>query len=309
MAEARAVVHGNTRHDKVADVCASKLDWSLVVGIVRMYQCLLPSNPSDFYQVDLILQDSQGDRIQCSIPKPMFGFYKTLLQEFGIYNMRNFIVQTPGRGIRTTSHRFKLTFYQKTSVHRLSSQTFPFSPFRLTPFAGVVAIKEARQFHLIDCLGHVVGKEDVIDMVTRNGEASKRMAVYLEDLEGRKMKCTLFGVEKIGQFQYYLQRDHVDPVVMVVQLLKPNFYLEETSIQSTFNSSRIMFNPDYPENSVSVELAGGSINVETIESVLNVNESFHQSSCLGMINGWFNIAELNIAFNSPLSYDKTDALS
>ncbi|MED6210731.1 hypothetical protein PIB30_066900 [Stylosanthes scabra] len=150
MADARAVVHGNTHHDKVADVCAAKLDWSLVVGIVRMYEMPLPSNPSDFYQVDMILQDSQGDCIQCSILKSMFCFYKTLLQEFGIYNMRDFIVQTPGKGIWTTSHRFKLTFYQKTSVQRLSNQPFPFSPFRLTSFAGVAAMKEARQFHLID---------------------------------------------------------------------------------------------------------------------------------------------------------------
>ncbi|MED6133497.1 hypothetical protein PIB30_028678 [Stylosanthes scabra] len=146
---AKAVVQGNTHHDKVADVCATKLDWSLLVGIVRIYEMSLPSNPIDFYQVDMILQDSQGDRIQCSIPKPMFTFYKTLLQEFGLYNMRDLIVQTPGRGVRTTSHRFKLTFYQKTSVRRLSSETFPFSPFRLTPFAGVVSMTQARQFHLI----------------------------------------------------------------------------------------------------------------------------------------------------------------
>ncbi|MED6215773.1 hypothetical protein PIB30_117364 [Stylosanthes scabra] len=302
MAQARAVVVGNLHHDKVADVNASKLEWNLVVGIVRMYECPLPSNPSDFYQVDMILQDSEGDRIQCSIPKQTFCFFKTLLQEFGTYNMRDFIVQNPGRGVRTTSHRFKLSFYQKTSVQRLSTQTFPFSPIRITPFTGVVAMTEARQFHLIDCIGHVVGKEDVFDMVTRNGDASKRMAVYLQDIEGRKMKCTLFGSEMISQFHSFLQRDNVEPVVMVAQLFKPNFYLDETSIQSTFNSSQILFNPEYPEvmqfrerllalgdlasqgiadvptqsqNSVSMELSGGSINVETIESVLNMNEEKH----------------------------------
>ncbi|MED6155383.1 hypothetical protein PIB30_004815 [Stylosanthes scabra] len=149
MAEARAVVPGNIPHDKVADVCASKLDWNLVIGVVRMYELPLPSNPKDFYQVDMILQDSQGDCIQCSIPKPMFCFFKTLLQEFGIYNMRDFIVRTPGRGVRTTSHRFSLTFYQKTSVNRLSIQAFPFTPFRITPFAEVVAMTQAQQFHLI----------------------------------------------------------------------------------------------------------------------------------------------------------------
>ncbi|MED6115325.1 hypothetical protein PIB30_089372, partial [Stylosanthes scabra] len=169
MAEARGIVQPTLHHDRVADVCAKKLDWNLIVGVVRM------SNPNHFYQVDLILQDSQGDRIQCSIPKAMFGIYKTLIKEFGIYNMREFIIQNPRRGVRTTSHKFKLTFYQRTSVNRLSIDTFQFTPFLMTSFVGVVGMTQARQFHLI-------GKEDVVNMVNRNGDASKRMAVYLEDL-------------------------------------------------------------------------------------------------------------------------------
>ncbi|MED6140547.1 hypothetical protein PIB30_094247 [Stylosanthes scabra] len=145
MVKAHGIVQVTTHHNKVADIKASRLNWNLVVRVVRMYELPLLSNPNDFYQ--------------------------------------EFIVQTPGRGIRTTSHRFRLTFYQKTSVSRLFSDTFPFSPFHITPFLGVLVMIEVRQFHLIDCLGHVVRKEDVIDMVTRNGDASKRMAVYLEDLE------------------------------------------------------------------------------------------------------------------------------
>ncbi|MED6143690.1 hypothetical protein PIB30_008332 [Stylosanthes scabra] len=190
--------------DRVADIKAKKLAWNVVVGVVRMYQLPCHNDPSDYYSVELILQDKEGDRIQCSISKGDFVVYKTLIREFGVYNMKGFIVQTPGRGVRSTPHKFKLSFYLKTCVRLLPHDAFPFSPFHITPFSGVVAMTQAGQCHLIDCIGQVVGKEEIIDMVTRTGEASKRMAVHLEDLEGNTIKCTLFGAEMIGQFNEFL---------------------------------------------------------------------------------------------------------
>ncbi|MED6128098.1 hypothetical protein PIB30_094445 [Stylosanthes scabra] len=61
------------------------------------------------------------------------------------------------------------------------------------------------------------------------------------------MKCTLFGAELVSQFNTFLLRSNVEPLVMVAQLFKPNFYLEETSIQSTFHSSLILLNSNYAE--------------------------------------------------------------
>ncbi|MED6106733.1 hypothetical protein PIB30_007056 [Stylosanthes scabra] len=168
---------GIHRYDRIVDITPVRLDWNLVVGVVRMYELPIPSNPSDFYEVDLILQDKEGDCILCCIPKDSFGLFKTLIREFGIYNMREFIVQPPGKGVKVSSHKFKLMFFRKTSVAKLSMDTFPSSPFRVIPFPGVADMTTARQFQLIDCLGHVVGKEEVIDMVTRNGDPTKRMVV------------------------------------------------------------------------------------------------------------------------------------
>ncbi|MED6195516.1 hypothetical protein PIB30_038651, partial [Stylosanthes scabra] len=76
--------------DRFADIKATKLAWNLVVEVVRMYQLPCHNNPSDYYSVELILQDREAD----------FGLYKTLIREFGVYSMKNFIVQNPGRGVR-----------------------------------------------------------------------------------------------------------------------------------------------------------------------------------------------------------------
>ncbi|MED6110112.1 hypothetical protein PIB30_039921 [Stylosanthes scabra] len=282
MANAPGTAQALNAADRVADVKATKLAWNLVVGVVRMYQLPCHNNPSDYYSVELILQDREaffallllGDRIQCSISKADFVVYSTLIREFGVYNMKGFIVQIPDRGVRTTPHKFKLSFYLKTCVSLLSVDAFPFSPFRITPFPEVVAMTQAGQCYLIDCIGQVVGKEEIVDMVTHMGEASKRMAVHLEDLEGNVIKCTLFGAEMIGQLNEFLLRGNVEPVVMIAQLFKPNYYLNETSIQSTYHSSRILFNSEYPEfiQFKESELAGGSVTVETIESILNMTQ-------------------------------------
>ncbi|MED6149595.1 hypothetical protein PIB30_064028 [Stylosanthes scabra] len=61
------------------------------------------------------------------------------------------------------------------------------------------------------------------------------------------MTCALFSAELVSQFNTFLLRNNVEPTVMVVQMFKSNFYLEETSIQSIFHSSQILLNLNYPE--------------------------------------------------------------
>ncbi|XLR27329.1 hypothetical protein S83_055229, partial [Arachis hypogaea] len=123
-----------------------------------------------------------GDRIHCSNPKANVVVFKTVVREFGIYPMRNFIIQPNSKGVRTTSHKFKLSFYMKTSVSALSSETFQMNPFRFVSFTEIEAIDVVNLNILLDCIGHIVGKVDARPMVTKSGQKSKCMALYLEDL-------------------------------------------------------------------------------------------------------------------------------
>ncbi|MED6181732.1 hypothetical protein PIB30_022170 [Stylosanthes scabra] len=67
--------------------------------------------------------------------------------------------------------------------------------------------------HLIDAIGHVVGKEDVSDLVTKAGKESRILTIYMEDLDKNRLKCTLFG----------------------------------SMIRNSMYTSRVFFNPDFPE--------------------------------------------------------------
>ncbi|XP_057745370.1 uncharacterized protein LOC130963254 [Arachis stenosperma] len=144
--------------DAVSEVNPTKLSWSLVVGVVRLYEMQNQWNPAEVYSVEMVLQDEQGDRIHCSIPKQNIAVFKTLIREHELYSMKNFIVKGWGKGIRTCDHKYKLNFYIKTSVSRLTTGTFPFNPFRFVSYEEVQAMPAGNENHLIDYIGHVVGR-------------------------------------------------------------------------------------------------------------------------------------------------------
>ncbi|XP_057730123.1 replication protein A 70 kDa DNA-binding subunit B-like [Arachis stenosperma] len=282
--------------DRVADINPTKLGWNLVVGVVRLYELCSQSNPADVYSLEMVLQDEQGDRIHCSIPKGNIVVFKTLIRENGIYSMRNFIVKGNNNFVKTTGHKYKLNFYMKTCVSRLPSDTFHLNPFSYVPFPEIEAMVGMNRIHLLDFIGQVVGKENAQDMVTKSGQQSKCIALYLEDLEQNRMKCTLYG-ESVDKVISFMDKPENEPVILVAQLFKPHFYLNEVSVQNSLYASRVFFNPDIPDvvsfknslmkqgerasqpishidrqpqYSVSHELSAGAFPVKTIEEILNM---------------------------------------
>ncbi|MED6121415.1 hypothetical protein PIB30_029902 [Stylosanthes scabra] len=151
-------------------------------------------------------------------------------------------------------------------------------------------------------IGYVVAKEDPKDMLTKTGQQTHCMSLYLEDLERNKMKCTVFG-DMVGKLEVLAARDDVQPLIVVAQLFKPSVYLNEAYIQNTRYLSQVFLNPDFPEvlefkkslmaqgeaatqgiahvesqpqYSVEGELEGGACVITSIEDVMNLIE---ETSC------------------------------
>ncbi|XLR17497.1 hypothetical protein HN51_038462 [Arachis hypogaea] len=251
--------------DAVSEVNPTKLSWSLVVGVVRLYEMQNQWNPAEVYNVEVVLQDERGDRIQCSIPKQNIAVFKTLIWEHGLYSMKNFIVKDWGKGVRTCE---------------------------------VQAMPAGNENHLIDYISYVVGKEDVTNMVTKSERECKLLAVYLENLQKNLLKCTLFG-DLVDKVEIFLDKADDQPLVMMTQLFKPHLYLNEINIQNSFHVSRIYINPDFPNvvifkdslmkegdlcsqgithiqsqppHSVSDEIKGDY--VKSVEEILNMREEY-----------------------------------
>ncbi|MED6146885.1 hypothetical protein PIB30_038934 [Stylosanthes scabra] len=192
-------------------------------------------------------------------------------------------------------------------------------------FPEIEAMPGLNEQHQIDCIGYVVAKEDPKNMVTKAGQATTCMTLYLEDLEKNKMKCTVFR-DMVGELAQLAARDDVQPLIVVAQLFKSSVYLNETHIQNTRYMSQVFLNPDFPEvaafrksllalgesatqgithvesqpqYSAENELEGGARAITTIEDVMNQTD---ETSCWilaeivsveGGPNGWCYLSCFN----------------
>ncbi|QHO08085.1 uncharacterized protein DS421_14g469440 [Arachis hypogaea] len=110
-------------------------------------------------------------------------------------------------------------------------------------YENIEAMVAVNKNHLLDCMGHVVGREDVTPLVTKSGEESNFIKLHLEDLEENIMKCTLFG-ELVDKALGLFDKDDGQPIILVAQLFKPNFYLNEVNVQNSLYASRLFFNSE-----------------------------------------------------------------
>ncbi|MED6191938.1 hypothetical protein PIB30_005417 [Stylosanthes scabra] len=191
--------------DRVADIKPTKLEWNLVVGVARIYRMPCHWISKDAYSMELVLQDKH-------------------------------------ERLKVTAHKYKLVVFLRTNVSILYGDVFPFRPFCFTPFREIDEMCASNNIYLIDCIGQVVGKEAPEDIITKTGQSSKRLRLYLEDVEKNKMKCTLFG-EFVGEALCYLEKTDVQPLVLVAQLFKPHVWLDDVNVQTSFYGSRVFFNP------------------------------------------------------------------
>ncbi|RYR26198.1 hypothetical protein Ahy_B02g060377 [Arachis hypogaea] len=58
------------------------------------------------------------------VPRNNITIFTSILCEPQVYPMRNFIVQGYGKSVNTKPHKYKLSFYVKTSVSILSHEHF-----------------------------------------------------------------------------------------------------------------------------------------------------------------------------------------
>ncbi|XP_072088180.1 uncharacterized protein [Arachis hypogaea] len=171
------------RKDFVGDINPTKLAWSLVVGVARLYEFPSQWNKNEVFSLELVLQDEKGDRIHATVCKPGLELFKNRIKEHCVYSMQNFIVKLNNGKVRTTPHKYKLNFYTKTVVAALPIETFAFNPFKFRPFHELDENGPTDGNLLFDYIGEVVGKEEVRGLITRTGDETKLITLQLEDLE------------------------------------------------------------------------------------------------------------------------------
>ncbi|XLS91704.1 hypothetical protein HN51_067712 [Arachis hypogaea] len=281
--------------DMLMDISPKKLAWNFLVYVVRLWEAPSRYNLKEINSIEMVLQDSQGGRIQASVPKALVRRWNDNLAEFKMYKMSNFIVVDKREKTKTTMNRWTLNFSHRTVVLLVENPTFPLQAFRLTQIPELLNADRIDDSQLVDIMGEVVGKEDPRELITSKGKETKRLAILVEDLDNYRIGCVLFG-DMVDQILPYLDDGRVEPLIVVLQFFRPSRWNEKTSVQSHFDISKLRINPDLdevrdfrdrrlaatPSNLVRIsqvntnnshsgadELKRGDVTVNTIEEALN----------------------------------------
>ncbi|MED6209832.1 hypothetical protein PIB30_058475 [Stylosanthes scabra] len=156
------------REDYLVDVHPRYHEWNFNVYVIRMWEVPSKSNPKVMTHVELILQDSKGNRLHAVLNRSMFKRWGGVLAEFKMFNMRSFIVIEKGMKSRTTATNYVLTFSNRTVV---------------TPVVNPAFLLAALRLRSIDVVALAVSRGDPRDMQSKTGKDLKRLSIVVKDLE------------------------------------------------------------------------------------------------------------------------------
>ncbi|XP_057739914.1 replication protein A 70 kDa DNA-binding subunit D-like [Arachis stenosperma] len=223
--------------DYLADLNARKLQWNFKVYVIRVWELPNRYNEGEVGTIEVIIEDSQGTRLQVSIPKSLVSKWRGVLVQFQMYIMTNFIVVDNQKG-NISRGKYLLFFSHRTIVSHVENPSFPLNAFRFRTIRELLNAEKIDDSALFDMIGKVVGKEDPKELITSKGKETKRLAVILEDLENNRIGCTIFG-EMVDQLLRHMQDGRVEPLIVVVQYFKATRWNGKTSVQSHFDISQL----------------------------------------------------------------------
>ncbi|KAL4381358.1 hypothetical protein AHAS_Ahas04G0125500 [Arachis hypogaea] len=232
--------------DLVSDVNAKKLAWNFKVFVIRVWTTPNKFNVNEIGSIEMVLQDKQGGRIYATIPRSLAKKYISVILEFHMYTMSNFIVVDTMTKKKNGVSRWVLAFSHRTRIEHIENPTFPLEAFRCRNLAEMHTVEKVDDLELFDIIGEVVRKEDPRELVTSKGIETKRLIVIVEDLEKNRLSCTLFG-ETVDQILPHLDEDRLEPLIVILQYFKATRWNGKTSVQSHFELSKVHVNPKLKE--------------------------------------------------------------
>ncbi|MED6122655.1 hypothetical protein PIB30_041834 [Stylosanthes scabra] len=228
----------------------------------------------------------------------MFNRHGSSVEEFKMYVMSKFIIVDKKLKTRAAENNWTLTFSHMTIVEPVAEPSFPLEPFWFHNIAELLTADVIDGSQLIEIIAEVVGKEEPRELTTVGGRDTKRLALKIQDLEKNTIEAVLFG-GLVDQIQPHMDDGRVEPLIVVLQFFRPNRWKGKTSVQSHFETSRLLIDPnlsdvkefrtrllgDQPCGSVRItqvssqggstgiaELRRGTAEVKTIEQVMVLGE-------------------------------------
>ncbi|XP_074296724.1 replication protein A 70 kDa DNA-binding subunit B-like [Silene latifolia] len=230
----------NNNYDAIQSITPDKETWRIRGRIVYAWEQVYPSG-GESNNLDFILMDSEGSKIQATIQKRLFWKFKSLVTEGEIRYLANFRVSQNIGEYRPTKHTYKIVF---TSGTTFASSTNTIIPENCIEFASFKDITHNRldTNYLIDIIGQLHGKSPL-----EEPNKKKKLRLELIDDENQKLICTLWESLAIDTFNILSKYDE-DPTyhpIIIVRFAKIKPF-KDSDVSNTI-CSRVMIDAEIPE--------------------------------------------------------------
>ncbi|KAL6564898.1 hypothetical protein OROMI_016348 [Orobanche minor] len=217
--------------------------------VVRLWRVPLRNKPEVARTVDMVLQDTNGMRIQATIDRfELIEKYNDSIVEHGVYLMKNFNVTPNTSGWRPTSHAFKLHFNETTIVSENVAVDYPAFPMDLYHFKTVEQVLQTpsptEAPDLIDFIGALVHTEKVY---LSESAGSNMLTFHLLDSGNHRIHVTLWG-EYADQAKGVLYTRRKYTIIVLLQFCRIS-RKKDTSIglATSFHVTKLLIDEHIPE--------------------------------------------------------------
>ncbi|KAL6572238.1 hypothetical protein OROMI_013196 [Orobanche minor] len=189
--------------------------------VVRLWRVPLRKKPEVARTVDMVLQDTNGMRIQATIDRfELIEKYNYSIIEHGVYLMKNFNVTPNTSGWRPTSQAFKLHFNETTTVSENIAIDYPAFPMDLYHFKTVEQVLQTpspnEASDLIDFIGALVHTEKVY---LSESAGSNMLTFHLLDSGNQRIHVTVCG-EYADQAKCVLYTRRKSTIIVLLQFCR-----------------------------------------------------------------------------------------
>ncbi|KAM7272418.1 hypothetical protein ACFE04_027081 [Oxalis oulophora] len=155
-----------------------------IIWVLRMWEPLFGKQqfPSE---LELAVMDNEGTRMWCTVPQLMIKSVKMKVKENGVYVLQNFFVglsTVKPNQTRVSTQKYKINFQQNTSIITTDDHDFPPTRFDIRSCADVLNRNGVNEVDLIDVLGLLVTKHDIVPF-SIEGKPHRRLTIVLQDLD------------------------------------------------------------------------------------------------------------------------------
>ncbi|MED6222716.1 hypothetical protein PIB30_067069 [Stylosanthes scabra] len=131
--------------------------------------------------LEMVVMDSEGFHIQCSIRNPLRRFYEADIIEGKVYSITKFLLATNDQKYKPTTHACRIYFKRDTQMKLVNDVNFLETIFNFVPNEAILCHGNA-QSHLIDVMGLLTGKGNTIEFM-RNGKTCIYVILELDDMK------------------------------------------------------------------------------------------------------------------------------